>query len=161
MVYRNIFDYMKFSNGLLLEKSVTLLTLLFVISMITIFIKVRKKKTGLRSYVTIVVCMFFFTAELFSFIQIYKTRKNFTIIFEKKLYSISIGKVDVLQKQKLRGPIHSDIVSINGKQFEIIYSENSVAYNKTIVRGGVLKEGSFVRIYYYDGNILRIDRKIQ
>ena len=46
---------------------------------------------------------------------------------------------------------------MNGKQFEANYFYAMPAYLKTLAHGGVLGSGVYARIYYYNGEILRVD----
>jgi hypothetical protein len=46
---------------------------------------------------------------------------------------------------------------VNGKEFVVSYFYATPAYTKTIAHGGVLTQGTYARIYYYDGEILRVD----
>jgi hypothetical protein len=46
---------------------------------------------------------------------------------------------------------------VNGKQFEVNYFYVTPAYQKTLAHGGVLGSGVYARIYYHNGEILRVD----
>ncbi len=67
------------------------------------------------------------------------------------------GVVKVEHKQPETGHDEGDIICVDGKRFEIDYFVLTRAYRQTIAHGGVLKDGQYAKIYYYDGQILRID----
>jgi len=46
---------------------------------------------------------------------------------------------------------------VNGKQFEVNYFYLTPAYRNTLSHAGVLASGVYVRIYYHNGEILRVD----
>jgi hypothetical protein len=46
---------------------------------------------------------------------------------------------------------------VNGKEFEVNYLYATPAYNKTIAHHGAMNAGTYARICYYDGEILRVD----
>jgi hypothetical protein len=67
------------------------------------------------------------------------------------------GDVTVLHEQPRHGHDDGDIVSIDGVVFEIDYFGSSGGYRQTIAHGGLLTDGAYVRVYYHDGHILRVD----
>jgi len=46
---------------------------------------------------------------------------------------------------------------VNGKQFEVNYFYFTPAYRNTLAHEGVLGSGVYARIYYHNGEILRVD----
>ena len=86
-------------------------------------------------------------------------------IYENQEYKIIEGIVHVLHLEPEGGHDSGDIIQINEIEFELSCFHNTLGYNKTIVYGGVLTEGTFARVYYYqaegqssrDAIILRID----
>jgi len=74
-------------------------------------------------------------------------------------YQVVEGRVSVLHMQPFGGHTKGDIITINGKQFEIDYFKKTPAYKKTISHGGVLREGVYAKIYYCSNDIVRIDTK--
>jgi len=77
--------------------------------------------------------------------------------YQQKQYEIVEGPVQVLHQQPKTGHSKGDIVEVNGKQFEVNYFLATPAYHKALAHGGALGVGTYARIYYYDGEILRID----
>jgi hypothetical protein len=76
---------------------------------------------------------------------------------EQKQYQIVEGPVEVLHQQAYTGHGKGDVIRVNGKEFEVNYFYATPAYHNTIAHKGVLNAGTYARIYYYDGEILRVD----
>ena len=77
--------------------------------------------------------------------------------YQEKKYQIVEGPVQILHQQPKTGHSKGDIISVNGTQFEVNYFLATPAYCKTLAHGGVLSAGTDARIYYYNGEIIRID----
>ena len=77
--------------------------------------------------------------------------------YHQKQYRIVEGPVQVIHQQAYAGHGKGDVISVNGQQFELNYFYATPAYNKTIAHKGALNAGTYARIYYYDGEILRVD----
>lgn len=86
-------------------------------------------------------------------------------VYNAQSYSIVEGKVHVIHEQQRSGHATSEIIVVGNKQFELNYFSKVFEYHQTISHGGVLKEGSYVRLLYYEkiafgtkhNLILRID----
>jgi len=74
-------------------------------------------------------------------------------------YQIVEGQVPVLHEQPTMGHTKGDIITVNGKQFEVNCFYVTPAYRNTLAHGGVLQSGVYARIYYYSGEILRVDMR--
>ena len=72
-------------------------------------------------------------------------------------YEVVEGQVQLLHEQPATGHTKGDIITVNGKQFEVNYFYLTPAYRNTIAHGGVLDSGVYARIYYHNGEILRVD----
>ena len=77
--------------------------------------------------------------------------------YKDKRYEIVEGPVQVLWQQPYHGHSQGDRIRVNGKEFVVSYFYATPAYTKTIAHGGVLTQGTYARLYYYDGEILRVD----
>jgi hypothetical protein len=77
--------------------------------------------------------------------------------YREKKYQIVEGPVQVLHQQPATGHSKGDIVDVNGKQFEVNYFLATPAYHDTIAHKGALNTGTYARIYYYNGEIPRVD----
>ena len=76
----------------------------------------------------------------------------------------------MLHEQPATGHTKGDIITVNGKQFEVNYFHLTPAYHNTLAHGGVLGGSVYARIYYCNnprdlsrvpggssGEILRVD----
>jgi hypothetical protein len=72
-------------------------------------------------------------------------------------YQVVEGHVQMLHEQPATGHTSGDIITVNGKQFEVNYFYLTPAYRNTLAHGGVLQSGVYARLYYYNGEILRVD----
>jgi hypothetical protein len=72
-------------------------------------------------------------------------------------YQVVEGPVHILHEQPATGHTKGDVIAVNGKQFEVNYFYLTPAYRDTLAHGGVLAAGVYARIYYYNGEILRVD----
>jgi hypothetical protein len=77
--------------------------------------------------------------------------------YRERQYQVVDGQVQVLHEQPTTGHTKGDIISVNGKQFEVNYFYATPAYRNTIAHGGVLGSGVYARLYYHNGEILRVD----
>jgi hypothetical protein len=72
-------------------------------------------------------------------------------------FSVVEGPVFVEHEQPAGGHSKGDVIAVGGKTFEISYFSASPGYIKTIAHGGVLKNGVYARLTYYDGTILKVE----
>ena len=77
--------------------------------------------------------------------------------YRHRQYQVVQGPVQVLHEQPATGHTRGDIITVNGKQFEVNYFYLTPAYRNTLAHGGVLQSGVYARLYYYNGEILRVD----
>ena len=82
--------------------------------------------------------------------------------YHNGLCEVVEGEVVVLhQKESIEAHDIGDVIKIDDKEFIIDYTstfeKNACGYKQTIVRGGVLRQGVYVRVHYYDEKILQID----
>jgi hypothetical protein len=77
--------------------------------------------------------------------------------YRSEQYQLVEGQVQVLHEQPATGHTKGDIITVNGKQFEVNYFYATPAYRNTLAHGGVLQSGVYARLYYYNGEILRVE----
>ena len=77
--------------------------------------------------------------------------------YRQKQYETVEGAVQVVHQQPATGHTKGDVIRVNGKEFEVNYFYATPAYRKTISHQGSLNGGTYARLYYYDGEILRVD----
>lgn len=67
------------------------------------------------------------------------------------------GIVHVSHQQPAHGHSSGDKITVGDQSFEVNYFLVTPGYNKTISHGGVLREGAFARLHYYEGIILKVE----
>lgn len=55
----------------------------------------------------------------------------------------------------------ADFVKVGDHSFTIGSKYHGIAYSRTVANGGVLREGAGVRVWLYEGHVVRIDRAPQ
>lgn len=78
-------------------------------------------------------------------------------VYRERQYQVVEGQVHVLHEQPATGHTKGDIISVNGKQFEVNYFYATPTYRNTLAHGGVLGSGVYARLYYHNGEILRVE----
>jgi hypothetical protein len=72
-------------------------------------------------------------------------------------YQVVEGQVQVLHEQPATGHTKRDIITVNGKQFEVNYFISRLHTETALAHEGVLGSGVYARIYYHNDEILRVD----
>ncbi|PYL72356.1 MAG: hypothetical protein DMF26_16805 [Verrucomicrobia bacterium] len=98
-----------------------------------------------------------FWLYLHNFPYVFGHINNLVRTYQNGQYEIVEGQVQVLHEQPATGHTKGDIITVNGKQFEVNYFYLTPAYRNTLAHGGVLNAGVYVRIYYHNDEILRVD----
>lgn len=106
------------------------------------------------------VNVFHFTDQKDSASEFDPTYQKYQTVFEKKEYQVVEGVVKVSHTYPPQGHDTGDIVVIGGVEFEIT-PYHKYHYHKPIVDGGVLTDGRYARVYYYEGKILAIDLRLE
>ena len=94
---------------------------------------------------------------LHNFPYVFGHINNLVRAYRDGQYQVVEGQVQVLHEQPATGHTKGDIITVNGKQFEVNYFYLTPAYRNTLAHGGVLQSGVYARLYYYNGEILRVD----
>ena len=94
---------------------------------------------------------------LHNFPYVFGHTNNLVRAYRDGQYQVVEGQVHVLHEQPATGHTKGDIITVNGKQFEVNYFYATSAYRNTLAHGGVLGGGVYARLYYYNGEILRVD----
>ncbi|HQX17039.1 MAG TPA: hypothetical protein PLA27_11500 [Anaerolineales bacterium] len=135
-----------------------------------IYIRTHDKNRSIARYIITGLLFLTFSVSWFNDEnQRYRYLSNqyseLTSAYRNREYKIVEGYVEVLHKEPEGGHDTGDVIRINGVEFELSCFHNTFGYNKTIVFGGVLNEGVFATVYYYqpdglsgrDVVIMRID----
>ena len=117
----------------------------------------RSIRKGIRITITIILAIFVITMICVVTYEPVWQYKKLREIYLNQEYSIVEGYVHVIRKQKNDGSDNGDIIEIQGKKFEINYYGRTPTYKLPIIYGGVLREGVYAKVYYYEDYILRVD----
>jgi hypothetical protein len=137
----------EFYNGLAIGLCILVFLFLFIVT-------VRKKSHLNRRYVyfPLILMLFFGNQYMSAHKDNDYWRKQYAELssaYNNRKYMITEGVVHVLHLEPEGGHDAGDIIQINGVEFEFSCFHNTFGYNKTIVFGGVLTEGTFARVFYY------------
>jgi hypothetical protein len=117
------------------------------------------KTNGRKSWIAAVFAIGWslFWLYLHNFPHVFGHINSLVRAYRERQYQLVEGPIQVLHEQPVTGHTKGDIITVNGKQFEVNYFYATPAYRKTLAHGGVLRSGVYARIYYSDGEILRVD----
>jgi hypothetical protein len=117
------------------------------------------KNNGQKSWIAAVFTIGWslFWLYLHNFPHVFGHINSLVSAYRQRQHQMVEGQVQVLHEQPVTGHTKGDIITVNGRQFEVNYFYATPAYRKTLAHGGVLGSGVYARIYYHDGEILRVD----
>ena len=120
-----------------------------------------RRKEGITSWIAPVFTLAWSLAWLYlhNFPRAFGHINSLVSAYRDGRYQVVEGPVQVLHTQPATGHTKGDVIAVNGKQFEVNYFYATPAYCKTLAHGGVLRAGSYARIYYYNDEILRVDMR--
>jgi hypothetical protein len=134
------------------------------------FLMIRKKEKnkGFAIAAIIFFIIFFASSAKDEFQQRQYLENEYSkllAVYQNQEYKITEGAVSVLHSEPEGGHAAGDIIRVGNVEFELSCFHNTFGYNKTIIYGGILTEGAFAKIYYYQTDdlsslsriILRID----
>ena len=155
-----VFEITRNSNGVFVGAVFRLLIgVVALIGALRVLVRNRRRESSRRDYIgpIFVLVWSLFWIYLHNFPHMFGHIDRLVNAYQQKQYQIVEGPVQVLHQQAYTGHGKGDVISVNGQQFEVNYFYATPAYNKTIAHKGVLNAGTYARIYYYDGEILRVD----
>jgi hypothetical protein len=117
------------------------------------------KNNGLKSWIAPVFAIGWSLLWLYlhNFPHMFEHINSLVTVYRERQYQVVEGQVQVLHEQPATGHTKGDIISVNGKQFEVNYFYATPAYRNTLAHGGVLGSGVYARLYYHNGEILRVE----
>jgi hypothetical protein len=117
------------------------------------------KNDGLKSSIAAVFAIVWslFWLYLHSFPHVFGDINRLVTAYRQRQYQVVEGQVQVLHEQPGTGHTKGDIIMVNGKEFEVNYFYITPAYRNTIAHGGALRPSVYARLYYHNGEILRVD----
>ena len=117
------------------------------------------KNNGLKSWIAAVFAIGWSLLWLYlhNFPHVFGHINSLVTAYRERQYQVVEGQVQVLHEQPVTGHTKGDIIMVDGKQFEVNYFYATPAYRNTLAHGGVLGSGVYARLYYHNGEILRVD----
>jgi hypothetical protein len=117
------------------------------------------KSNGAKSWLgpVFVTAWSLFWLYLHNFPYVFEHINGLVRAYRHGQYQVVEGQVQVLHEQPVTGHTKGDIITVKGKQFEMNYFYLTPAYRNTLAHGGVLDSGIYARVYYHNGEILRVD----
>ena len=154
-----VFEITRGSNGVMTDSLVRLLIGVgaFVGGASSLIVKWRKGELKRCFSALFVIAWSCFWIYLHNFPHVFGHVNSLVGAYRNGGYQVVEGPVEVIHRQPATGHTKGDVVSVNGKQFEVNYFYATPAYHNTLAHGGVLGSGVYARLYYYNGEILRVD----
>jgi hypothetical protein len=127
-----------------------------------LFLVLRKRSKGwpmpfLGPLLVVIFGSILFLAGLVFLMDTFITANMLISAYKNGQFRVVEGEVHVLHTQPSGGHTKGDIIRINGQEFEVNFFVHTPAYSRTISHGGVLRQGTYARVYHQKGKILRID----
>jgi len=154
-----VFEIARGSNGVFAEEVFRLLVGIAALIGGATALIFQWKNGGLKSWFgpIFVIAWGLFWLHLHNFPYVFGHINKLVKAYRDGQYQVVEGPVQMLYEQPATGHTKGDIITVNGKQFEVNYFYLTPAYRNTLAHGGVLGGGVYARLYYYDGEILRVD----
>ena len=155
-----VFEITRNSNGIFAGTIFRLLIgVAALIGAVRVLVRNRRRESSRRDYIGPIFLLVWslFWIYLHNFPHVFGHIDRLMSAYRQKQYQIVEGPVQILHQQPATGHSNGDIVAVNGQQFEVNYFYATPAYHNTLAHGGVLGAGVYARIYYYNGEIVRID----
>ena len=155
-----VFEITRNSNGVFAGAVFRLLIgVVALIGALRVLVRNRQRERSRRDYIgpIFVLVWSLFWIYLHNFPHQFGHIDRLVNAYQQKQYQIVEGPVQVLHQQAYTGHGKGDVISVNGQQFEVNYFYATPAYRNTVAHKGALNTGTYARIYYYNGEILRVD----
>lgn len=78
-------------------------------------------------------------------------------VTEGVVHVVHLQQPRVIKGRTERGLRSTDLISVEGRNFEFGYFLCSPGYKQTVVYGGALREGVYARLRHYGGVILKVE----
>jgi hypothetical protein len=155
-----VFEITRNSNGIFAGTIFRLLIgVAALIGALRVLVRNRRRESSRRDYIgpIFVLVWSLFWIYLHNFPHVFGHIDRLMSAYQQKQYQIVEGPVQILHQQPATGHTKGDVIALKGEQFEVNYFYATPAYRNTLAHGGVLGAGVYARIYYYNGEILRVD----
>ena len=155
-----VFEITRNSNGVFAGTVFRLLIgVAALIGALRVLVRNRRRKSSRRDYIgpIFILVWSLWWIYLHNFPVVFGHIDKLANAYQQKQYQIVEGPVQVLYQQPATGHTKGDVIKVNGQEFEVNYFYVTPAYHNTIAHKGALNAGAYARIYYYNGEILRVD----
>jgi len=155
-----VFEITRNSNGIFADEVFRLLIgVVALLGSLRLLVRNVKRRERLKDYIWPVFVLIWSLGWLYGHLlpNVFGHINKLVGAYHDKRYEVVEGPVEVLHQQPATGHSKGDVIRVNGKEFEVNYYLATPAYNKTIAHKGALNAGTYARIYYYEGEILRVD----
>lgn len=155
--YQSVFEY---SSSLVSAGTILFAATGFTAILVGVFLFQKsplRRRNNLRAGLVVLWGTAF---VVFSFFQLTSARAELNAIrAAEKAGQVEVceGTVEILRNQDLNGHGPGDLVRVDGQVFEVRSTIETRTYATTAAEGGLLQEGSFVRIHFFKGRILKIE----
>ncbi len=154
-----VFEITRRSNGVFADTCFRLfIGIAALIGGLTV-IAFKRKNNGLKNWIAALfaIAWSLFWLYLHNFPHVFGHINSLVRAYRDRQCQVVEGQVQVLHEQPATGHTKGDIITVNGKEFEVNYFYATPAYRNTVAHGGVLGSGVYVRLCYHNGEILRVD----
>ena len=158
--FTTVFEITRNSNGIFGDEVFRLLIgVVALVGSVTLLVRNVRRRENAKDYIGPVFVLIWSLAWLSMHLlpNVFGHINKLVSAYREERYEIVEGPVQVLWQQPYHGHSQGDRIRVNGKEFVVSYFYATPAYTKTIAHGGALTQGTYARIYYYDGEILRVD----
>jgi len=155
-----VFEITRNSNGFFADEVFRLLIgVAALLGSLRLLVRNWRRRGGAKDYIGPVFVLIWSVGWLYLHLlpNVFGHINKLLNAYQQKQYQIVEGPVEVLHQQPKTGHTKGDVIRVNGKELEVNYFYATPAYHNTIAHKGALNAGTYARIYYYDGEILRVD----
>ena len=160
--FDTVFEITRNSNGIFADEVFRLLIgVVALLGSLKLLVRNVRRRESAKDYVWPAFILIWSLGWLYlgAFDHVFGHNHRLISAYRDKRYEIVEGPVEVLHQQPASGHTKGDVIRVNGKEFEVNYFYATPAYHYTIAHKGVLNAGIYARLYYFDGEILRVDIK--
>lgn len=158
--FTTVFEITRNSNGIFGDEVFRLLIgVIALVGSLMLLVRNVRRRERAKDYVWPICVLFWSVGWLYLHLlpNTFGHTNKLLNAYKQKRYQIVEGPVQVLWQQPYHGHSKGDVIRVNGKEFEVNYFYATPAYHNTIAHKGVLNQGTYARLYYYEGEILRVD----
>lgn len=155
-----VFEITRNSNGVFADAMVRLLIgIAALLGSLGLLTRNCRRRKSVRDYIGPVFGLIWSLGWIYlhNFPHVFGHINRLANAYQQKQYQVVEGPVQVLHQQPPTGHSKGDVIRVNEKEFEVNYFYATPAYHDTIAHKGALNAGTYARIYYYGGEILRVD----